>query len=221
MGDNNFLEIFQNIVGMFQGEQSLLVVLLFFTGLIVIYSIFVFYFYRFLAKKNIIKLNLNQYNQAQHPFFSKFLAIILYVFEYVLIIPIATIFWFVVLSIFLLIISKSTDVASVILISAALISSIRVTSYISEDLSRDLAKMLPLTLLALALTDSSFFSIKVVMERFAEIPSMFQYVPYYLLFIVGLEFIMRLFDMVRKVFTIEKTELQKEVEEDEKIESNQ
>ncbi|MCK5177829.1 MAG: hypothetical protein KAQ92_08955, partial [Candidatus Aenigmarchaeota archaeon] len=36
-----------------------------------VYAIFIFKFYRFLARKDIIPLNLNQYNRAEHPLLIK------------------------------------------------------------------------------------------------------------------------------------------------------
>ena len=42
--------------------------------LIALYSIFVFEFYRFLAHKNILKLNLSKYNTSTKPFLKKFIA---------------------------------------------------------------------------------------------------------------------------------------------------
>ena len=62
----------------------------------VIYSVFIFKFYRFVAKKDIFKANLQKYNKAQHSGLSKFLGGVLYVLEYILLFPIFTFFWFVV-----------------------------------------------------------------------------------------------------------------------------
>jgi len=42
--------------------------------LVVIYSIFIWKFYKFIAKKNILGLDLNKYNKSTHPFFTKLLA---------------------------------------------------------------------------------------------------------------------------------------------------
>ena len=144
-GVGGFFDMLYNI---FPDKYALVITLVFFTAVIALYAIFVYYFYRFLGKKNIIELNLNKYNQSENSFFIKFFAFLFYVLEYLIILPVLTLIWFAVFSSFLLLLSKSFDIATVLTISAALIASVRVTSYISQNLSRDLAKMLPFTLLA-------------------------------------------------------------------------
>ncbi len=86
------------------------------------------------------------------------------------------------------------------LISAALVASVRVTAYISENLSKDLAKMLPFTLLAIAITTAGFFDIETLISRVSEIPSLVSSLPYYLIFIVAIEFIMRIADFTYSIF---------------------
>ena len=73
---------FSDILGT---EASLMLTLLFFTAVLVLYSVFVFYFYRYLAKKNLIELNLEQYNKYSHPGIIKFFAAIFYFIEYIII----------------------------------------------------------------------------------------------------------------------------------------
>jgi len=180
-----------DITTLFTGEIPLALTLIFFTAVIVVYSVFVFYFYRFLAKKNIIELNLNQYNQYANQAVVKFFAVIFYLIEYVIILPFLTFFWFGVLSILILLLSKGIEISTILLISAALVAAVRITAYVSEDLSKDLAKMLPFTLLAIAITTAGFFDINALFSRITEIPSLFSHVLYYLLFIIAVELIMR------------------------------
>jgi len=192
------------------GDYSLLYILFFFTAVIVVYAVFVYYFYKFLAKKNIIDLNLKQYSKTENPLAIKFFAFIFYILEYIIILPILTFFWFGVLSFFLLVLVKNLELSTILIIAAALIASVRVTAYISEALSKDLAKMLPLTLLALALTSPDFFSIELFFERIMQLPSLIVNLPYYLLFIVAVEFIMRGGSLIRRLFKFQK---QVEIEE--------
>lgn len=191
--------MFENLIDMFTGQTKLMLTLAFFTLVIVLYSIFVFYFYRFLAQKDILELNLNRYNKYTNPFIAKIFATFFYIIEYIILLPILTFFWFAFLSILILILSKGLDTSTVLLISAALVASVRVTSYVSEDLSKDLAKMLPFTLLAIAITTAGFFNIDALLSRISSVPSLFLNIPYYLLFIVGVEFIMRIGDFVQSV----------------------
>ena len=187
----------QNLSTALTTQNSLPQTLAFFTTIIVLYAIFVFYFYKFLAKKNIIKLDLNQYNKYSHPALVKIFAVIFYITEYIILLRILTFFWFSILSILILVLAKSLSVSTVLLISTALVSSVRITSYISERLSEDLAKMLPFTLLAIAITTPGFFDISHFFNRISQIPSLFSNVPYYLLFIVAVELIMRIAEFIQ------------------------
>jgi len=193
------VEGYANFVSSLSGSQSLIFTLLFFTFVITIYGIFVYYFYKNLARKNIVDLNLGQYNTSEHPVFGKFLASIFYIIEYLIILPILTFVWFGVLAIFLLMLSKVENVATILLISAALISAVRVTAHVSENLSRDLAKMLPFTLLALFLVEPNFFSINLFIDRLSQIPSLVSQIPYYLVFIVVLEFLTRIIELIESL----------------------
>ena len=195
-----------NLTTLITGESNLLLTLTLFTAVIVIYLIFVFYFYRFLAKKNIIELNLNQYNQYSNPALIKFFAAIFYIIEYIIILPVLTFFWFAILSILILLLSKGIEVRTILLISSALVAAVRITSYLSEDLSRDLAKMLPFTLLAIAITTAGFFDINALLSRVGEIPSLFSDIPYYLIFIVAVELIMRISTFISDTIRTSKAE---------------
>jgi len=60
--------------------------------------------------------------------------------------------------------------------------------------------MLPFTLLAIAITKPGFFSVTSLLSRINEIPSLFVNIPYYLLFIIAVELVMRIGDFVQSVF---------------------
>ena len=179
------------------------------TLFIVTYSLFVFYFYRFLAKKNIINLNLTKYNQYEFGTVYRFFAIIFFILEYLIILPFITFFWFGILSILMLILSKGIPITQILIISASLIGAIRITSFVSEDLSRDLAKMIPLALLALAITSANF-NIELILEELKQIPSLLTKSVNFLIFIIGIEIIMRLIDFVLNFFRKKDTEKEEE-----------
>lgn len=191
------IEIIENITKTLADIQTNpLVKLLFLTILIAIYAVFIFYFYTFLAKKNLIELNLNKYNKYEEGTSFKLIAIGLYIIEYIIILPIITFFWFIVLTILIFVLSEGLSFEIVILISAALITSVRVTSYVSENLSIELAKMLPFTLLGVALTKPSFFNFANQIERMQEIPTLFTEILIYLVFIIIIELAMRFYDLI-------------------------
>ncbi len=168
----------------------------FFISFIAIYAIFIWKFYRFLAKRDILKLDLNKYNNATHPALGILLEVFFFFVKFLVIFPIIIFFWFGVLSLFLLFLSKSQSIGQVILITAGIVGAIRLTSYISEDLSKDLAKMFPFTLLGIFLIDPNFFSLNDFMDKITQIPSFIQNIFLYLIFIFIIEIVIRL------VFTI-------------------
>ena len=194
------MEVFNGLAGSFGGDTHILLILLFFTAVIVIYAVFVYYFYRFLASKNLLNINLNQYNQYQNPALAKLFAVIFYIAEYIILLPVITFFWFAVLAMLILVLSEGMGIDKILLISAALVAAVRITAYVSENLSKDLAKMIPFTLIAIAITKPGFFAMEAMIERVSTIPTLFNNLPYYLLFIVGIELVMRGFTSLENIF---------------------
>ena len=78
------------------------------------------------------------------------------------------------------------------MIALATVSVIRVTAYYKEALSKDLAKILPFGVLAAFLIDGSFFSVDESLESLKDAKSYSEHVLYYLVFLIVLEFALRL-----------------------------
>ncbi|MBT96877.1 hypothetical protein CMI49_02165 [Candidatus Pacearchaeota archaeon] len=171
--------------------------------LIVIYSIFIWKFYRFIATKDIIRLNLNRYNRAEHPLLAKLFAGIFYLLEYILILPFLIFFWFSIFTIFLIFLTENLAIENLLIISAIIIASIRMVSYYNEDLSKDLAKLLPFTLLAISIINPKFFDINRIFNNLSEITGFFNEIIIYLAFIIILEMILRFFDFIFSLFGLE------------------
>ena len=167
--------------------------------LIVLFSIMIYKFYKSIARKNLISLDLNKYNKSTHPFVVKFVAGLLYFLEYVLILPFFIFLWFIVLTIFLMLLTERT-IETLLIISATLIAAIRMTAYYNQDLSKDLAKLVPFTLLATSLLSPNFFSVERVLGQIALIPTVFGPVLYYLIFIIALEMVLRGFELFGGMF---------------------
>ena len=117
-----------------------------------------------------------------------------------------TFFWFAIFSFFLILLNKSLEVGSVLLISAAIIAAIRMSSYVphyGETLSKELAKLLPLNLLALSLIEKGFFDFERIIGQLSQIPGLFSNITTYLFFIIILESILRFFDFIFSLFGLE------------------
>lgn len=208
--ENAFTDVYSSFLNSMPEHYQLLFNIFLFTILIALYSIFVFQFYKFLARKNIIKLNLSQYNTSEHPFLSKFLAVILFLLEYIIILPILVFSWFAILSFLLLLLSRDQPIEQILLVSAAVVGAIRVTSYFKEDLSKDLAKVFPFTVLIIFLLSPNPLEFVSVLGKISQLPLFINNIFYYLVFIICFEI------FIRFIYTI--TYLFKHPEEQEKEE---
>ena len=175
-----------DLVGRFNGIN-----LVIFTVLIAAYAFFVWKFYKFLARKNILYLNLTKYNKTTHAFRNKVVHSALFLAEYAIILPVIVLIWFVILGVFLIVLSKEQSIQQILLITAAIVGATRISSYISEPLAKDLAKLLPFTIIVFFIMTPNFFSLTELVPRFLEIPSFFEHIVFYLVVILIIEIILR------------------------------
>lgn len=159
---------------------------------IAIYAIFVWYFYRFVAKRDVLSLDLSKYNNRKFGSLIKIFASLFYLIKFIVIIPLLVIFWFAIFSVLLFILAKDQTTTSIILIAVSVVGAIRIASYFNEDLSKDLAKMIPFTLLGIAIITPGFFDISLTMQKFADVPLLLNNLLIYVIFIISLEIILRL-----------------------------
>jgi hypothetical protein len=145
---------------------------------------------------------------------TKFIAGGFYLVEYILVSPLIIFLWFALLTILLIAITEGLPVATLLIISGLIIASIRVISYSNKDLAQDIAKIVPLTLLATSFLEPNFFSVQRVIGTFSEIPTLFADMGIYLVFIIFLEVILRLFDFIFSLFQIEDKPTKKKDEEE-------
>lgn len=156
------------------------------------YAVFVFKFYRFVASRDMFELDVSRFEEMDHGLARSVLHIALYVFKYLLLFPVFAFFWFAVLTLILAFLSKEQALSETLLIALATVAAIRVTSYYSEDLSRDLAKILPFAVLGIFLVNASFFSVSESLDTLKVIGDYSESILYYLLFLIGLEFVLRI-----------------------------
>ncbi len=196
-----FASGYADLMNLLPSEYASLLNLLIFSVLISLYSIFTWYFYRSLSKKDLLQLDLRRYNRSSHPFFRKFIASVLYLLEYVIILPFLIFFWLAVLAIIVLVLSEQQTAGHVLIIAAAMVASVRILSYYQEELSRDLAKLFPLTILSIFVLTPNFFSFPRMIEGLLQIKEFSFHLVYFLGFIIVLEFILRIFDFITNNFS--------------------
>jgi len=208
---------YNDFISMLPGWIQIFINLFLLVLLIVVYSVFVWKFYTFISKKNILSLNLNQYNKTEHAFWSKIITITFYFVEYLLILPVLVFFWFAVFTLFMIfLVEEVIKVHTILLISATVIASIRMAAYYKKPLAEDIAKLFPFMLLATTVLSPLFFQedlfVKIA-ERLFELPTFFGEIIIYLGFIIILEAILRFFYFLFSLFGLEE-ENTKDDEED-------
>ena len=157
-----------------------------------VYALFVFKFYRFVASRDMFELNLSKYEQSRHRWVRAFLHFILYTGKYLILFPVFAFFWLAVLTSILALLTKGQSFSEILLMALATVSVIRVTAYYNEDLSKDLAKILPFAVLAIFVIDASFFTISESLEVLHEARDYSENILYYLVFLIAMEFVLRL-----------------------------
>lgn len=156
---------------------------------IAVYSIVIWHLYRFIARRDCFKVS-----QYEHKKLIGFL-------KYFFLFPFVAIVFFVGFSLMLLFLSKNIEVSVVLSTAFAIIVAIRMTSYYSNDLSKDVAKMLPFALLGIFLVDPSYFRFEDVIDKIYSIPGFLVLCIQFVLFIIIVEWVLRIGLTIRyKIF---------------------
>ena len=79
----------------------------------------------------------------------------------------------------------------ILLVAMAVVGTIRISSYISEELSRDLAKMLPFGVLAFIIINLASFELSESLDVLKQADNNREAILYYLVFTIALEFALR------------------------------
>jgi len=182
---------------LFNGYQQQFFNIVLYTVSVAIYTVLVWSLYRFITRENIFVFE--GMEKAKVP--SSILLLM-----YLVVFPILTFAAFLFFALMLVFLSKGQTVEQILMISATMISAIRITSYYSEDFSREMAKLIPFTFLGVFLLDPTYYSYSVVVARLYALPMLFELILRYLLFIVLLEWALRLLRKVKRHFDPEEVE---------------
>ena len=187
----NIDSIFPNGLDLDSAFQSLGPVAVYVAGM-ALYAVFIFKFYRFVSSRDMFALDLSKYEESRFKVVRGFLHVVMYAAKYVILFPAFAFFWFAVLTLILTFLSKDRPFSDILLIALATVSTIRVSAYYNEDLSRDLAKILPFAVLAIFLIDASFFKVNESLDVLRHAGEHRETILYYLLFLIAVEFALRL-----------------------------
>ena len=209
-----FIEGYAGLISLIPEQYAPILNLLIFSILISLYSLFTWKFYRSLSKKDLIQLDLGKYNSSSHKGLKKLFALILYLIEYIIILPFLIFFWLAILALIILVLSEQQDAKQVLTIAAAIVAAIRILSYYNEDLSKDLAKLFPFTILSIFILTPNFFNFPRIIESLSQIKGFLTSTFYFLIFIIVLELILRFLDLITGISRNKKDDAEEDAEED-------
>lgn len=126
--------------------------------------------------------------------------------EYVAIFPLATFVWFVVLTIFLYFMSKTATVADMMFVSISLVAATRVCAYFDEEIAGDVAKVVPIAILAFFIVEPTMFSTPMIEQRLSEMTTLVgDTIPFFLMLML-LEVVLRVLFLLKRAVLPEKEE---------------
>ena len=166
---------------------------------IAVYSGFVFMFYRILAKKDLLTLDLSKYADDFGGKVKKYLRSMLFVVQYIVVVPILIAFWTLVLAVILTLLSDSSDHARNALIATSVVGAVRILAYWTEDLSRDVAKMLPFAVLGVYLVSSTSVQWSEFRELLESLPELAKSFFSSLMLLAILETLLRIVTTLKRI----------------------
>ncbi|MGY5148296.1 MAG: hypothetical protein ACW9W4_09900 [Candidatus Nitrosopumilus sp. bin_7KS] len=202
-----FFEI-ENISSNFGIEVSFSDLILYSIGMVV-YGIFIWNFYRFIARREMIPIGLDKYQTDG----KKITSIIAYVVKYVVVFPLVVLVWFVVYSTFLFFMAPDLSIELVFLVVISLVVTVRISAYYKEDLAKDFAKLIPFALLGIFLTSNIFFTADQVLERLDNFIPFLGKIAGFVIYAIIVEAILRiLFLIKRKILPVAEEKLEESIE---------
>ena len=161
------------------GDFSGVISLFYIALLIAIYSVVIYHFYRYIARRDCFKPSKREHTKTVG------------FFKYFCLFPVIAVIFFIGFSMMLLFMAKDISLDTVLSTSFAIVIAIRICSYYTEDLSRDVAKMLPFALLGIFLVSPSYFIWEDITNKVNLLPELVNVATRYILFIIIVEWILR------------------------------
>lgn len=206
---------FENIASHF-GEQISFTDLIIYSIGMVIYGIFIWHFYRYIATREMIPLGLKKYQTDG----KKATSIAVYIIKYIIVFPLVVLVWFLVYSSFLFFMAPTLSIDLVFLIVISLVVAVRISAYYKEDLAKDFAKLVPFALLGIFLTNTTVFTLEQVEDKLVTFIPFLGKIIGFIVYAIIIEGILRiLFLIKRKIRPVADEKLEEQIENqiDEKI----
>ncbi|MGH3631098.1 MAG: hypothetical protein ACRDRL_27100, partial [Sciscionella sp.] len=165
-----------------------------------LYGVFIWHFYRVLARRDIISANFSSKYLQSGKRKREAAGVVLYIIKYIVLFPLVIFAWFITYSIFMFFLAQSLSADMVILIVSSLVIATRITAYYNEDLSKDLAKLLPFALLGIFLYNPVYFNPHDILMKLKEIPLFITQIAQFLVFAITAEAVLRTIFLVKRKF---------------------
>ena len=182
IGFNSASEWTQNfsLEEILSGNVSGFVSLFYLIIMIAIYAIIIYHFYRYIARRNCFKPS-----KCEH---TKLIGFLKYTFLF----PFVAILFFMGFSLIFIFLTDSNNIGPILTTAFAIIVAIRITAYYTEELSNDVAKMLPFAILGIFLVDPEYFTIESTVNKINLLPQYVNVIAQYILLIIIVEWILRI-----------------------------
>lgn len=171
------------------GDPSVFLPISYLIVSIAIYSIVIWHFYRFIARRDCLTIH-----SVTHPKVVGFL-------KYFFVFPFIAFLFFLGFSLMMLFLTRDYEILVVLSTSFAVIVAIRITAYYSRDLSKDVAKMLPFALLGLFLVTPTYFSFEEIIDKIYLLPEFFNLCIQFIILITLVEWILRIILAVKNAIS--------------------
>lgn len=156
-----------------------------------IYVIVIWHYYRLLAKRDFFSFEEKEEKRLTdklHNFFGR----IEFISKYIIFYPIISFIFFLIFTSLLFLFANNLPIMNILFISTVIISVARVTSYYSEELARDVAKLVPFSLLAVFVAQVNFSSVSLIFEKFLELQNFVPQILSFLIYFLALELVLRI-----------------------------
>ncbi len=146
----------------------------------------IWYMYISLSKRDLFRLS-SQKGKDQPNFLDK----AIYAFKYGVCFPVFTFRRYVLFVACLPMLSGKQNLEEIMLLGVVIVSAVRIAAYVSQKMAEDVAKLLPLTLLAGIILTPSFITLDTNLQQLNIFIDTLPAFGKYLLFIIVLEFVLK------------------------------
>jgi len=149
--------VLEDPISIFHPEERGFAFLMFIIG-IAIYSLFVWYFYRYISQRDLFPRLFSAILQHKHDENASKLMNVVFAVIYAILFPLVIFVWFVPLAFFVFLIGEDMPFQMALFVSLAIIGVVRILTYYREEAAKEVSKMIPYAILSFFLTSLAVFA---------------------------------------------------------------